>query len=242
MKYHSNVLLSWADDIRVKVFQSVNWRWELCHSNRDAPEPDTCGFLQELVEELMGWITALHLRAPHCTVILVGTHSDKIAGGWLTKSLRWLGMSPSLSSVMTDVETTLKAKHEAWKERRGLPTDKGLTVQEGIVLVSSSPDALDNGVPELLTRLMSVKGTTSFIPPSWSLALLVLDALKYEMEPLDALACWQNKTQLPSSEVKRTWVDMKATSEAWQEVQNALPPGRKAGDPTFAMESALNLR
>lgn len=133
-------------------------------------------------------------------------------------------------------ETTLKAKHEAWKARRGTSTDESLTAQGGIVLVSYSPGPLNNGVSELLTRFGSLKGTTSCIPPSWSLALLVLDALMFRMDPLRPLTC-----PLPSSEVRRTWIDKKAIAEAWKDMQNVLPPGEKAGDPSFAMESALNL-
>ena len=198
--------------------------------------------LQALVKELMGWITALHLRAPHSTVILVGTHSDKITGGWYSWMLSRVGLAPSVPSVMADVEEELKAKHEAWKARRGIPTDDGLTVQEGIVLVSSSPEAADNNVSELLDRLDSQEGTTSFIPPSWSLALVVLDALKYGKDPLFASLCWANDRPLPVSEVKRTWVETRIIMEAWQEVQDGLPPDRKAGDPSFAMESAIKLR
>eukprot|EP00752_Nemacystus_decipiens_P014395 g12804.t1 len=197
---------------------------------------------EELVEELMGWISALHLRAPYCTVVLVGTHSDKIAGGWWTKLRRRLCMAPSQNSIMADVEKTLKSKHEAWKARRGISSDGGLKVQEGIVLVTSSPEALENGVSGLLNRFEGLKGTTSFIPPSWSLALVVLDALKYKVGPLDTLRCWQERRPLPSSEVRRTWIAKKAIEEAWEEVQNAMPPDQKAGDPLFAMESALHLR
>lgn len=198
--------------------------------------------MQELVEELMGWITALHLRAPHSRVVLVGTHSDKIARGWCTKLLCGLGLAPSLSSAMADVEKTLKTKHEAWKARRGISTDEGLTVEEGVVLVSSSPEALDNGVSELLTRFESHEGTTSFIPPSWSWALLVLDALKYGVKPVDAVNCWEKGRPLPISEVKRTWVKKNDIAEEWQQVQNCLSPDRQAGDPSLAMKSALNLR
>ncbi|CAM9666690.1 unnamed protein product [Ectocarpus fasciculatus] len=197
---------------------------------------------EELVEELMSWITALHLRAPECTVILVGTHSDRITGGWSTKLLRHLGMTPSLDSVMADVETALKAEHDAWKERRGISTDKGLTVEEGIVLVSSSPESLSNGVPELLARFERHKGTTSFIPPSWSLALVVLDALKYGIEPLDALSFWEAGQPLVNSDVKQTWIQKKTIMEAWGQVQDSLPLDKKAGDPSFAMKSALKLR
>lgn len=197
----------------------------------------------------MEWVTALHLRAPRSTVILVGTHCDKIAGRWYTKLLSRLNLAPSLSSVMTDVEKTLKTKHEAWKARRneiqtGSSTDEGLSMENGIILVSSSPtfSALDNGVSELLTRLESQNGTTSYIPPSWSLALAVLDALKYGLRPLFALTCWENSRPLPYSKVKQTWVKKTKIELAWKQVQDELPLDQKAGDPAFAMESALNLR
>lgn len=99
---------------------------------------------------------------------------------------------------VADVEEILKIKHEAWKKRRGVPTDRGMAVEKGVVLVSSSPtlSAEENGVADLLKRLEGRKGTTSSVPPSWSLALVVLDALKYKVDPLDALACWKNEEQL----------------------------------------------
>jgi len=191
----------------------------------------------------MGWITALHLRAPHSTVILVGTHSDKITSDWYNWMLSRLGLAPPVSSVMADVEKALRAKHDAWRaRRRGMSTDGGLRVEEGIVLVSSSPEAVDNNVSELLNRLQSQEGTTSFIPPSWSLALMVLDALKYGKDHLLASQCWANDRQLPITEVKRTWVEMRTIADAWKEVQDGLPIDRKAGNPSFAMESALKLR
>lgn len=202
-----------------------------------------CWLMQELVEELGSWITALHLRAPQSTVVLVGTHNDEIAGGWCTKLLRRLGIAPSLRSVMADVENALKIKHDAWKARRGITMDEGLKVEGGITLVSSSPDAVDNGVSELLTRFESHEGTTSFIPPSWSLALMVLDALKYGVPPLDALKCWEEGLPLQANfEVQRTWTQRKTITEAWQKMQDDLPSDQNAGDPLFAMNSALNLR
>lgn len=201
-----------------------------------------CWLLQELVEELMGWITALHLRASCSTVILVGTQRDKIAGGWCTKLLRRMGVVPALSSVMADVEEALKIKHQAWKARRELLTDERLMVEGGIVLANSSPGSLNRGVSELLTRLESLRGTTLFIPPSWSLALVVLNALKYGVEPLDALTCWQNDEQLQFSDVKRAWVERRTIHEAWQDVQDELPLDQKPDDPLFAMRCASEWR
>lgn len=200
--------------------------------------------LQALVQELMGWITALHLRAPQSTVILVGTHSDKIPGGWYTRLLSQLRRAPSVTSVMADFEEMLKTNHEAWKQRRGISTDKGLTVENGVVLVSSSPtlSSEENGVKDLLERLESQEGTPSFIPPSWSLALAVLDALKYRVDPLDALERWREKKQLPVRKDKLMWVEMTKITEAWEKVQQKLLPKEKPDDADFAMESALNLR
>ena len=181
------------------------------------------------MDELMGWITALHLRAPQSTVVLVGTHVDEI---------------PSANAVMADVEEMLKTKHEAWKKRRRKSGDAGLKVEPGVVLVSSSPtrSGLDSGVTDLLQRLESQEGTTSFIPPSWSLALVVLDALKYRVEPLDALACWQEQKPLDVPRDKLMWVEARTITDAWQKVQDELPDDEKAVDPSFAMESALKLR
>lgn len=190
----------------------------------------------------MDWVIALHLRAPHSTVILVGTHSDKIVGGWYTKLFSWLRREKSPSAVMADVEETLRAKHEAWKRKRGASMDEGLTVAEGVVLVSSSPEALDSNIQALLERFENQKGTTSFIPPSWSLALVVLDALKYGLDPLLALVYWEKKRPLPVPEVTWASVEKREIEEAWKEVQDNLPLDQKAGDPSFAMESALTIR
>jgi len=145
---------------------------------------------------------------------------------------------------MADVEEMLKTEHKAWKKKRGVRSDNGLVVEPGIVLASSSPthSGPDSGVVELLQRLKGREGTTSFIPPSWSLALVVLDALKCRLDPLDALACWKNKEPLTVPHDTLKWVEAKKITEAWQRVQEELPDDQKAGDPSFAMESALNLR
>lgn len=205
---------------------------------------------QALVEEVMKWVTTLHIRAPGSSVILVGTHRDECeGGGWFARLLARLWRSPSLDSVTADVEESLKSAYHKWKKRRQNDVmrpsrDDGVTVEEGVVLVSSLPEAPNNGFSELQTRLKPNNSTTSHIPPSWRLALVVLDALRDGQDPVKAAKYLLNivQTPPPNAEDKRAWITVDLINVKWSDVQGSLPAHHMARDPAFAMENALHLR
>lgn len=213
---------------------------------------------QALEKELMEWVTALHHRAPGSTVILVGTHKDRCeGGGWCTQQIARLGPTPFLNQAMEDVGNTLNDTYEAWKKCRHKANmspslEYGVTVNPDVVFVSSSSGVPNtcNGISDLLDLLGKQNGTKSWIPPSWGLALVVLDALRDGQEPVDAVESSLNRLQPPqpssdsptSEKGKITAIDMDFIKEQWNKVQEWLPLEHKARDPSFAMESALALR
>ncbi|CAM9968091.1 unnamed protein product [Ascophyllum nodosum] len=148
---------------------------------------------EKLADNLNDWLATLHLRAPRSTVLLCCTHKDKLVpGNFLAKLLAWLRRSPSIEAVMADAAILVRDKHEEWKnERRTDPIgrtsiDEGLQMECGIQLVSSSPTLpyLKSGLPDLRERLKECgEGTRWLIPPSWRLALVVLDAVRDGLNP-----------------------------------------------------------
>ena len=144
---------------------------------------------------------------------------------------------------------------EQWKsERRTDPTlgtssDKGLDLISGVQLVSSSPTLpyLKSGLPDLHKRLNECgEGTRWLIPPSWRIALVLLDALRDGVNPVEAVRRYiHGESPLPVVPTKkRSWVRCESLRRDWQDVQNCpeLSPELKPDDPYFALEIAMDLR
>ena len=211
---------------------------------------------QELMDHLNDWLTTLHLRAPRSTVLLCGTHKDKILpNNLLAKSTAWLRRSPSIETIMEDVEQSIKKKYEEWKRGRrpGLTSitsiDGGLQVERGVQLVSSSPTwpYLKSGLPDLQERLKKCgNGSRWLIPPSWCHALVALDAVRDGVDPVEAVRRYlKREDPLPVvTTEKRSWIRWEVLRLHWKHVQDCvdLPAELKPKDPDFALESAMDLR
>lgn len=207
---------------------------------------------QAPTDKLLDWLAALHLRAPHATVLLVGTHKDKcVPSNWFTAALARLGRSQHIEDSLAEIERSLIKKHERWmKDRRGGAVNRGmderLTLEKGVHLVSSSPSSRASGLSEL-QDLLRKHGprTRSWIPPSWGLALAVLRALRAGIEPMAAAVCHINGTHPPLPTFRpHNWITMEEIRRHWNKVQNypRLPQEFRAADSAFALESALDLR
>ena len=211
---------------------------------------------QELLDHLNDWLTTLHLRAPRSTVLLCGTHKDKsLANNFFAKSMAWLRRSPSIEAIMEDVEQSIKNKYDEWKRERrtGHPsmtsTNGGLQVERGIQLVSSSPTwpYSESGLPDLQERLKECgNGSRWLIPPSWCHALVVLDAVRDGVNPVEAVRRYlKSEDPLPVvTTEKLSWVHWETLRLHWKHVQDSvdLPAELKPEDPDFALESAMDLR
>ena len=196
------------------------------------------------------WLATLQMRAPHSRVLLCGTHKDKcVPTNVLSKLLAWLRRSPSIEAVMADVEQSIKVKHEQRRDNRRASMDEGLKLESGILLVSSSPTVhyCESGLPELQERLKECgEGTSWLIPPSWRLALVVLDAVRDGVNSVEAARHYVNPEgprPLESVE-KRSWIVRDELSVRWKHVQDSvdLPAELRPDDPEFALETAMDLR
>ena len=210
---------------------------------------------QELLDHLNDWLTTLYLRAPRSTVLLCGTHKDKCLANNSAKSMAWLRRSPSVEAIIEDVEQSIKNKYEKWKRepRTGQPsmtsTNGGLQVERGIQLVSSSPTwpYSTSGLPDLQERMKECgNGSRWLIPPSWCHALVVLDAVRDGVNPVEAVRRYlKREGPLPVvATEKLSWVHWETLRLHWKHVQDSvdLPAELKPEDPDFALESAMDLR
>lgn len=205
--------------------------------------------LQALTDRLLDWLAALHLRVPHATVILVGTHKDKCVPR--KAHAAWLRPSKPIEDSLKEIELSLTKKHEQWmKDRRGgaviRSIDETLTLEKGIHLVSSSPSSRASGLFELQDLLRKhTPSKRSRIPPSWGLALVVLGALRAGIDPMAAAVGHINRTDPPEpTSPPRNWITMGEIEDRWNQIQGdpGLAGEFRAADSAFALESALDLR
>ena len=195
-------------------------------------------------------MATLHLRAPRSTVLLCGTHKDKCVQVNPEKSKALRKLSPPIEVVLEHVEVPVNQKYEQWKKdrREGFTNrDEKLELRSGIQLVSSSPTLLysDSGLLDLQEKIKRCgTGTRWSIPPSWRLALVVLDAVRDKIDPVEAAQCFVEDLPPPRQTGKRTWIARKDLSRHWETVQECsdIPAYVKADDREFTLESVLELR
>ena len=206
---------------------------------------------QALSDELKDWLATLHLRAPQSTVLLCGTHKDKcVPLNIFEKSQALHKRPPSIGKTLQDVEESVNQKHKEWKQDRReghTNRDEELELVSGIQLVSSSPTLRyrDSGLLVLQAKLITYgTGIRWWIPPSWRLALVVLDAVRDEIAPVEAARLFVEDLPQPQQTGKRTWIARKDLSRHWETVQECsfLPAYLKAEDREFTLESVLDLR
>eukprot|EP00752_Nemacystus_decipiens_P017775 g15937.t1 len=132
--------------------------------------------LDEAIEDnIMEWVSLLHMRTPLCTVMLVASHYDMLHG------------TPEENDrLLATVEKRFLEKHEDWKslrDNRNSSIDGRMTVLSGVFAVScrlatesASGTAADGlqAVNEALSRQQSV---ASCVPQSWVAARQVLDEM-----------------------------------------------------------------
>ena len=196
-------------------------------------------------------MATLHLRAPRSTVLLCGTHKDKCVQVNPEKSKAMRKWSPPIEVVLEHVEVSVNQKHEQWKKdrREGFTNrDEELELLSGIQLVSSSPTLPynDSGLLDLQEKIKRCgTGTRWWIPPSWCLALVVLDAVRDRIDPVEAARHIVNLEDLPPPlQTKKTWIAKEDLWRHWKTVQECsdIPAYLKSDDREFTLESVLDLR
>eukprot|EP00903_Cladosiphon_okamuranus_P010532 g9962.t1 len=130
--------------------------------------------LDEAIEDnILEWVSLLHMRTPLCTVMLVGSHCDLLDG-----------TPEDNEQLLLAVEKRFLELHEEWKSLRddqSSSMDGRITILPGVFPVgcklaseSASFTAGDGlrAVDEALSRQTSV---ASRVPPSWVVARQVLE-------------------------------------------------------------------
>lgn len=201
---------------------------------------------QMLMDYLDEWLKTLHLRAPNSTVLLCASHMDKCEPrNFMARSLAKLTRSRPYKEVITDIETSIRGKHG----QRTVVT-RSLKLANGIELVSSCPSVCpsESGLSHLIGRIQECgKGTKCLIPPSWRLALEVLDALRDGREPLEACRrFWrnENRPQVVSTE-KCNWITNDNLWSRWKGVIENFamaPKDFTPADPKFVLDCVIDLR
>ena len=170
-----------------------------------------------------------------------------VQSNFVTKVLAGLRGSPSVEKVVAGVEQWISERRTG--PTLGTSTDKGPNLISGVQLVSSSPTwpFFKSGLPDLHKRLKECgEGTRWLIPPSWRTALVLLDALRDGVNPVEAVRRYtRGEPPLPVVPTKkRSWVSYETLRRDWQDVQNCpeLSPELKPDDPHFALEIAMDLR
>ena len=116
--------------------------------------------------------------------------------------------------------------------------------------MSSSPALRysDSGLLDFQEKIKTCgTGTRWWIPPSWRLALVVLDAVRDKIDPVEAALRFVNPEDLPplqSAGKRRTWIAREDLSRHWETVQECsdIPAVLKADDREFALKIVLDLR
>eukprot|EP00752_Nemacystus_decipiens_P016836 g15068.t1 len=129
--------------------------------------------LDEAIEDnILEWVSLIHMRAPLCTVMLVATHVDLLHGA-----------PEENKQVLLAVEQRFLELHEEWKRLRdGQSTsmDARMTILPGVFPMackmateSASHTALDG--LQAIEDALSKKSVISSVPPSWVAAWQVLE-------------------------------------------------------------------
>lgn len=178
----------------------------------------------------MPWLTDLHLRAPKATVMLVANKCD--------------GGIEDYSEITNRVEERTGRLLNEWQDKRGLGDRDGQRMTRllwipGRNLVSCKDYT---GIPELVERISAFSPTSIEVPPSWYLALTVVNALRGNGSPFVAVNdhLMLNETP-PDTSRERKWaqtcISRQELSQEWQRVLDWITPKLKARARTRALSS-----
>lgn len=175
----------------------------------------------------MEWLYALHLRAPDSTVILVANKCDLVVGD-------------STSTAQT-VGRRVKDLLEEWQHSRGMDGDgrERLPTLDLKAEISCLSCQDGYGLPELIKRVSGQVSTSSIVPPSWKLVMVVIDALRDKTDPLQAAQASLDlrQTDVPCGDCGTSLLVRKETLvQRWQSIHNAL--GNASGGPLSKEQKA----
>lgn len=174
----------------------------------------------------MPWLTILHLRAPKATVMLVANKCD--------------GGIDDYSEIAGRVEERTGRLLKEWQDKRGLGDRGGLRLPSlswvpGRNLVSCKDYG---GVSELLKRIPACSSTSIEVPPSWDLALTVVDTLRENGSPFAAVNDHLMLHETPPDtcrEWAQTCIPRQELSQEWHRVLSWIEPKLKARARTRAL-------
>lgn len=184
----------------------------------------------------MEWLTILHLRAPRACVMLVANKCDK-------------GIE-EYSQLADRVENSVRTVLEQWLSKRGLGDQHGKTLITSSLLRGTSLVSCQNylGMSELVQRISEFGSTSIEVPPSWNLALAVLNALRTEKSPLAVASEHLGLSSAPLDIGKEgkwthTSVTREEISSKWQDVVRSVKlkaaRERARGLPDLDIELAM---
>lgn len=200
--------------------------------------------MQVIDTDLMVWLKALHLRAPACSVIIVGNKYSSMLG----KVFPWAMLHAA------DVEKGVARALERWKDQRAAipvqqPTDyRGINVLQGVSCVNCVGMFMGGrGLGELVDRIKKQVTISDRVPWAWNAAWTVLDAHKYGLDPelvVEKYFDQQEEPQLISTaEVTVHSRTLDSLKSAWNCVVSALQAqGKPVVNPDSALEGALWMR
>ena len=190
----------------------------------------------------MSWLYALHLRAPDATVVLVANKCD--------------GPTDDFSETTLRVEKRIHELLKDWQDNRGIPGQAVPYPATLNLLPHISQVSCGNGwgLSQLIDRIAGQGGTSISVPPAWSLALTVLDALRDQKAALGAA---RQHLNLPSSSQDRAdgtpsfYFSKQALRGLWKGVLRSLLGSGElqstaekvtVSNPDNALEGALWIR
>ncbi|CAN0364860.1 unnamed protein product, partial [Scytosiphon promiscuus] len=122
----------------------------------------------------MGWLYALHLRAPDSTVILVANKCD--------------GGVDDFKPTAQAVERRVNELLAEWQDSRGIDGHGGDRLPTLNLLPEISCLSCQDGcgLQEMIDRIRVQPSTSSIVPLSWKLGMDFIDALRDQNDPLQA--------------------------------------------------------
>ena len=182
----------------------------------------------------MGWLYTLHLRAPGATVILVANKCD--------------GPLDAFAGTTGRVEGLVKRLLNKWQSRRKPNRRNSGNVTTVVRLLDgiSRTSCVDYGGIDRLIERISDHGATSIqIPPSWDLALNVVDALRAGGDPLRTARAHLGlkETKETNEKVINTFTTKNQLLKLWEDIVRQVSEELQSAEDMAAVsnwENALN--
>eukprot|EP00752_Nemacystus_decipiens_P001882 g1813.t1 len=131
---------------------------------------------QAIEDNILEWVSLLHLRTPLCTVMLVASHFDQLGGATLEEN----------KQLLVDVERRFLQLHQEWKSLRdgqNSNMDTRMTILPGVFPVGCKLEnesvsyTAEDGLQAVDGALSKQTAVVSCLPPSWVAARDLLEQI-----------------------------------------------------------------